>query len=253
MALGKETEATLQRAFADLDQIRADVVYPFLLEAYTDYELGTLKVEELLEIVQMVTSYIFRRAVCRIPTNSLNKTFAGFSGAVRKDRYVDSVKAQFLRLTSYRAFPTDSEFKISLMTTDLYNFRRRSYFLRILENHGKKEQVTVENYTIEHILPQNENLSQEWRDDLGPEWEEVQRKYLHTLGNLTLTGYNSEYSDHPFAVKRDMEGGFKDSPLRLNKGLGRLEVWNAAEIENRAARLAEEAIAIWTTLLCRTN
>jgi uncharacterized protein with ParB-like and HNH nuclease domain/predicted transport protein len=245
MALGKEDHPKLRAAFQDLDQIKADVVYPFLLEVYTDYELGTLDGDGLHEIVQMVTSYIFRRAVCRVPTNSLNKTFAGFSAAVRKDRYVESVKAHFLSLKSYRAFPTDKEFKHSLVTTDLYNFRRRSYFLRLLENHNRKEHVTIEDYTIEHILPQNDDLSAEWRMALGEDWAEVQQRYLHTLGNLTLTGYNSEYSDHPFAKKRDMEGGFKDSPLRLNRGLGHLEAWTPTEIENRAERLAGDALEIW--------
>lgn len=246
MALGKEPDDKLRRAFTDLDQIKADVVYPFLLEAYSDFELGTLTRDELLEIVDLVTSYVLRRAVCRIPTNSLNKTFAGFGASIHKDRYVDSVKAQFLALKSYRVFPTDSEFVAALRTADLYNFRRRSYFLRMLENYGRKERVTIEEYTIEHILPQNENLSEEWRGVLGDDWQEVQHKYLHTLGNLTLTGYNSEYSDHAFVVKRDMEGGFKDSPLRLNAGLGQLEAWTVAEIEKRAARLADEAVRIWT-------
>lgn len=245
MALGKEQDDRLRRAFQDLDQIKADVVYPFLLETYSDYELGTLTRDEFLEIVELVTSYVFRRAVCRIPTNSLNKTFAGLGSLIRKDRYVDSVKAQFLALKSYRAFPTDGEFVTALRTADLYNFRRRSYFLRLLENHGRKEHVTIEEYTIEHILPQNENLSDEWQQALGDDWQEVQHKYLHTLGNLTLTGYNSEYSDHPFQVKRDMEGGFKDSPLRLNKGLGQLQNWDATSIEIRADRLAAEAVEIW--------
>ncbi|OLT20806.1 hypothetical protein BJF81_15880 [Ornithinimicrobium sp. CNJ-824] len=246
MALGKEKDPKLRPVFRDLDQIRADVVYPFLLEAYTDYELGTLGTDELHEIVQMVTSYVFRRAVCRIPTNSLNKTFAGFASAVRKDRYVDSVKSHFLSMRSYRAFPTDEEFRASLTTTDLYNFRRRSYLLRQLENHGRKERVAVEEYTIEHILPQNENLSPHWRQALGQDWQDLQRKYLHTLGNLTLTGYNSEYSDHPFTTKRDMPGGFKDSPLRLNAGLGQLDAWTVDEIERRGDRLATDAIAIWS-------
>lgn len=245
MALGKEPDAKLRRAFKDLDQIKADVVYPFLVEAYSDFELETLSRDEFLEIVEMVTSYVFRRAVCRIPTNSLNKTFAGFGASIRKDRYVDSVKAQFLALKSYRAFPTDSEFATALKSADLYNFRRRSYFLRVLENYGRKEPVTIEEFTIEHILPQNENLSKDWQAALGHDWQELQRKYLHTLGNLTLTGYNSEYSDHPFLVKRDMEGGFKDSPLRLNKGLGQLDAWNPEEIERRAARLTGEAVKIW--------
>lgn len=246
MALGKETDAKLGPAFKDLDQIKADVVYPFLLEAYTDYELGTIDRDELLEIVRIVTSYVFRRAVCRVPTNSLNKTFAGLGTSLRKDRYVDSVVASFLGMKSYRAFPTDAEFKTALVSTDLYNFRRRSYFLRKLENLERKEPVTIEEYTIEHILPQNEHLSREWQAALGEDWQTVQQTYLHTLGNLTLTGYNSEYSDHPFTKKRDMEGGFKDSPLRLNKGLGQLETWNEAEIRARAERLAEDVLKIWT-------
>ncbi len=163
IALGKETDEKLRRAFKDLDQIKADVVYPFLLETYSDYELETIPRDDLLEIVQMVTSYVFRRAVCRMPTNSLNKTFAGFGDAVRRDRYLDSVKAHFLGMKSYRAFPTDGEFRAALTTADLYNFRRRSYFLRMLENFGRKEHVTIEDYTIEHILPQNENLSKDWQ------------------------------------------------------------------------------------------
>ncbi|WP_353649593.1 DUF262 and DUF1524 domain-containing protein [Nakamurella sp. A5-74] len=246
MALGKESDPKLLPAFKDLDQIKADVVYPFLLEVYTDYNLEILTRDDVLEIVNLVTSYIFRRAVCRIPTNSLNKTFAGLSAAVRKDRYVESVKAQFMSMKSYRRFPSNAEFEAGLKANDLYNFRRRSYYLRVLENYARKERVTIENYTIEHILPQNENLSAEWKNALGEDWQEAQVKYMHTLGNLTLTGYNSEYSDHPFAKKRDMEGGFKDSPLRLNKGLGQLETWNADKIQERATRLAGDALKIWT-------
>lgn len=246
MALGKETDEKLHRAFRDLDQIKAEVVYPFLLEAYTDYELQTISADELVEIVQMVISYVFRRAVCRVPTNSLNKTFAAFRFSLRKAKYVESVKAHFLSLKTYRAFPADEEFQSALVSTDLYNFRRRSYFFRMLENHGRKEHVTIEDYTIEHILPQNEKLSKEWRSALGDDWQAIQQKYLDTLGNLTLTGYNSEYSDHSFAKKRDMDGGFKDSPLRLNKGLGQLETWNADEIQKRAERLAKDALKIWT-------
>ena len=245
VALGQESDKRLAAAFQDLREIKADVVYPFLLEVYTDYELGTLKTDDLAEIVDLVTSYIFRRAVCRIPTNSLNTTFATFAKALRKDRYLDSVKAHLLSMKSYRAFPTDAEFAEALKTSDLYHFKRRSYFLRRLENHNRKEHVTIEDYTIEHILPQNENLSREWRDALGENWADIQTRYLHTLGNLTLTGYNSEYSDHPFPVKRDMEGGFKDSPLRLNQGLAQLDGWNENTIQSRAERLAKTALDIW--------
>jgi predicted transport protein len=128
---------------------------------------------------------------------------------------------------------------------DLYNFRSRSYWLRRLENHGRKERVPVDEYTIEHILPQNFDLSAAWRHALSADWQRVQKDWLHTLGNLTLTGYNAEYSDRPFAEKRDMEGGFKQSPLKLNAGLGQLDVWDEPAIQHRAGQLANQALAVW--------
>ncbi|MFZ1705989.1 MAG: DUF1524 domain-containing protein, partial [Saprospiraceae bacterium] len=129
---------------------------------------------------------------------------------------------------------------------DIYSMRSKSYFLRRLENHGRKEPIQIESLTIEHVMPQNEDLSAAWRTELGPEWERIQRDYLHTLGNLTLTGYNPELSDRPFLEKRNMEGGFKDSPIRMNQELGRLEHWNEAAIQARAATLAAKAVTVWT-------
>jgi hypothetical protein len=101
--------------------------------------------------------------------------------------------------------------------------------LRSLENHDRKEAVSVDDYTVEHIMPQNPNLSAAWQSELGPHWQEVQAKYLHTIGNLTLTGYNSELSDLPFEQKRTMPGGFADSPIRLNRSLAALQHWSEKE------------------------
>ena len=148
-------------------------------------------------------------------------------------------------MPSYRRFPSDEEFIREIKRRDLYNFRGRSYWLRKLENHDKKEYVIVGNYTIEHIMPQNPNLSTEWQKELGPEWKKVHETMLHTLGNLTLTGYNPEYSDRSFTEKKTMKGGFAFSPLTLNKGLGETETWNQQSIENRAHRLAELAKVVW--------
>ena len=245
MALNKEPDKALAAAFRDLRELKVDVAYPFLLELYDDYAHDRLSHSDFLQIVRLVEAYVFRRAVCAIPTNSLNKTFSTFGKSLKKDRYLESVRAHFLTLPSYRRFPSDEEFKRELAIRDLYNFPRRSYWLRRLENFGRKERVVVDEYTIEHILPQNPNLSPKWSEALGPDWERVQATWLHTLGNLTLTGYNSEYSDRPFAEKRDMEGGFKDSPLRVNEGLGTLDTWNEAAIQERARRLAAEAIRVW--------
>ncbi len=245
MALGAETEPDLQLPFADLRELKVEVAYPFLLELYSDYKREQLTKEELIDAVRMVEAYVFRRAICAIPTNSMNKTFATFSKALKKDRYLESIKAHFLTLPSYRRFPKNDEFERDIKTRDLYNFRSRSYWLRRFENYGRKERVVVDDYTIEHIMPQNEDLPAEWRTELGEQWEHVHETWLHTLGNLTLTGYNSEYSDKPFASKRDMEGGFRYSPIRLNDGLGQLETWDEGAILSRAAVLAKKALAVW--------
>ena len=218
---------------------------PFLLELYDDYARGRLPKEDFIQAVRLVEAYVFRRAVCAIPTNSLNKTFATFGRVLKKDRHLESIQAHMLTLPSYRRFPPDEEFVRELSVRDLYNFPRRSYWLRRLENHGRKEHVPVDEYTIEHILPQNETLSAAWRDALGPEWQRLHETWLHTLGNLTLTGYNAEFSDRPFSDKRDMQGGFKESPLRLNKDLGTLDSWNEATIQERANRLADQAAEVW--------
>lgn len=245
MALGKEPDPVLGGAFAEIEQLRATVVYPLLLRLYADYYSGVLSQRDFVKIVQHVISYLFRRTICRIPTNSLNKTFAGFASAIDPAKYVESVEARFLTLSTYKRFPTDQEFGESLRTEDLYSLQRAPYFFRTMENHGRKEEVSTADYTIEHIMPQNEVLHPDWQRDLGPEWKDVQARLLHTLGNLTLTGYNPELSDRPFLEKRDMEGGFRNSPLRLNRGLGELEVWNETAIERRAAELATQAIGIW--------
>ena len=223
-----------------------DVAYPFLLDLYHDYASNTLSSADFVAAVRLVEAYVFRRAICAIPTNSMNKTFATFGKVLKKDRYLESIQAHFLTLPSYRRFPSDEEFRRDIQTRDLYHFPRRSFWLHRLENHGRKERVPVDEYTIEHILPQNSDLPAAWKQALGTAWQHVQQRWLHTLGNLTLTGYNAEYSDRPFAEKRDMTGGFKQSPLKLNAGLGQLDAWNLDAIWERAERLAAQAVAVWT-------
>ena len=250
MALGSEPDADLKLAFHDLRELKVDVAYPFLLELYRDYKADLLSKSDLLSSVRLVEAYVFRRAICAIPTNSMNKTFATFNKALKKDRYFESVQAHFLGLPSYRRFPSDDEFQRDVQTRDLYNFRSRGYWLRRLENYGRKERVPVDEYTIEHILPQNENLSPKWREALGADWQRIQQTWLHTLGNLTLTAYNSDFSDRAFTEKRDMpdapEKGLKQSPLKLNQGLGTLETWNEDTIKARASKLAEIGLGVWT-------
>ena len=247
MALGAESRPSLRDAFHDLRELKVDVAYPFLLELYDDCAQGVLGEADFLAAVRVVEAYVFRRAVCAIPTNSLNKTFATFSKVLKKERYLESIQAHLLTLPSYRRFPNNEEFQRELQVRDLYHFGgRAAYWLRRLENHNRKERVAVAEYTIEHILPQNDKLPAQWQADLGPDWKRVQETWLHTLGNLTLTAYNSSYSDFPFAHKRDMdEKGLRWSPLKLNDGLGQVTVWDEAAIKARAVKLAGKAIDVW--------
>jgi uncharacterized protein with ParB-like and HNH nuclease domain len=208
MALGAETDSDLKLALHDLRELKVDVAYPFLLELYHDYAIQVLSRLDFIEAIRLVEAYVFRRAICAIPTNSMNKTFATFTKSLKKDRYIESIKAHFLTLPSYRRFPNDDEFERDIQTRDLYNFRSRSYWLRRFENFRRKERIAVDEYTIEHIMPQNKDVPDHWQSALGLDWLRVHEVWLHTLGNLTLTGYNSEYSDKSFTEKRDMIGGF---------------------------------------------
>ena len=241
----QEEDLDLRECLKDIDELEARVARPLLLEVYEDYTQGQIQKSELIEILQLVESYVFRRAICGIPTNTLNRVFESLMVRVDKSNYLRSLKEAFQQLTSTRRYPSDNEFKEALFIKDVYNFSRRSYLLRKLENHGRKELISVADYTIEHVMPQNPDLSESWQQELGENWQEVQEKYLHTIGNLTLTGYNSKLSDRPFKEKQCICGGFRDSPLRLNRSLAQTEQWNENNILARAKELAEKALKIW--------
>jgi len=243
--LKKETDTTIADLFQEIRKLKIDTSYPFLLAVYGDYEEQLINRDEFVAIIRLVANYVFRRAVCGIPTNSLNKTFATLFKRVKRENYLESVQAAFHLMEGYRRFPNDIEFKRELQIKDVYNFRSRNYLLESLENFNRKELVNAENYTIEHILPQNPNTPMEWQQELGDNWEKVKEKYLHTIGNLSLTGYNSELSDRPFSDKKTIEGGFNTSPLFLNESVRVEPTWNEIAIKNRSGKLADRAIKVW--------
>ncbi len=183
--------------------------------------------------------------MCGLGTNSLNKVFPSFTKHIQKDEYFESLKAHFGYLTEKQRFPNNDEFKDCFITINFYNLKeKKKYFFERLENFDTKEPVNTKGLTIEHIMPQT--LTEEWERDLGENFQAIHDKYLHTIGNLTLTGYNSTYSNNSFQEKRDMEKGFKDSPLRLNQSLKNLESFSEEEIKKRANDLADLALKIWT-------
>jgi uncharacterized protein with ParB-like and HNH nuclease domain/predicted transport protein len=245
IVLTKEPDEDLLRGFKNISKLKVDVSYPFLLPVYDDFANEILTKEEFSEILSLIENYVFRRAICGIPTNSLNKTFATLYKSMQKINYLEGVKAAFQLMEGYKRFPNDAEFEKETVTKDVYNFRSRNYLLSRLENYNRKETVNIDDYTIEHIMPQNSSLSNEWQTMLGEKWKEVHEKYLHSLGNLTLTGYNSELSDRPFQDKKTIEGGFNDSPIRLNSYLRSVDVWNEEQIHIRAKELSVKAKEIW--------
>ncbi|GAA9973332.1 DUF262 and DUF1524 domain-containing protein [Helicobacter pylori] len=241
----KEADKDLNKALGFLVDLEMDVIYPLLLELYSDYSDGVLSKADFIPIIALIESYICRRAVCGLGTNSLNKVFPSFTRHIQKDEYFKSLKAHFSYLTEKQRFPNNDEFKDRFITIDFYNFQKKKYFFERLENFGDtKESVNTKGLTTEHIMPQT--LTEEWKKDLGENFQEIHDKYLHTIGNLTLTGYNDKYSNKSFQEKQGMEKGFKDSPLRLNQGLRDLESFGEEEIKKRANDLADLALKIWT-------
>ncbi len=245
IAFKKEDNKDLNKALGFLVDLEMDVVYPLLLELYSDYSDKVLSNADFISIIYLIESYICRRAVCGLGSKGLNKIFPSFTKKINKDQYLESIEAHFLSLEKTTGkFPKDSEFKDSLITIDFYHLKKTKYFLERLENFDTKEPVNTKECTIEHIMPQTLNL--EWKRDLGENFEAIHEKYLHTIGNLTKTGYNQEYSNNSFQEKRDMEKGFKQSPLRLNQSLKDLEVFGEEQIKKRANYLADWALKIWT-------
>lgn len=241
----RSSNPMLKSLYEDIIDLRMEVSYPFLLKVHNDFAEHVISQDELMQIIRLCISYVFRRSICDVPPNSLNKTFATLRNEIRTDDYLNSIKAFFVLQDGYKEFPNDERFTTAFMTRDIYNMRSRNFILRQLENFGNKAPICIENYTIEHIMPQNRNLSPEWQEMLGSNWKDVQKTYLHTIGNLTLTAYNSEMSDHSFLTKIDMEGGFKESALRLNSFVVKQSQWTEETIKERACILADKAKQIW--------
>ena len=243
----QENDDELKLYWQEFKKLDSHVVYPFLLKLYDDYSRQILIKEDFKKILQVVISYLWRRAICEIPTNSLSKTFATLYQAVDKDDYVNSVIKAFVFKSSYKRFPSDYEVREKLQTKDIYHFRLRKYLLEALENYYHKEPIDLNtaNYTIEHIMPQNIEHNLSWQQMLGEDWQEVHSLYLHTLGNLTITGYNAEMSNKSFGEKVNGESGFKHSHLKLNESIVQCDVWNKKAIQRRTNILTDIILKIW--------
>lgn len=238
-----ESERALRKYLENLTRIEITTSYPLLLNLYDDYANRKLSAKQLIECLKTIETYVVRRGVCGISAQALNRYFPTLYKSIDKADLVGSLKDTLRKATGAQRMPDDEEFKQCLTERSLYRTRILRYLLEQIENHENKEVVDFSKLQIEHVMPQT--LSSEWKIMLGDNWELVYQKYLDNLGNLTLTGYNPEYSNKSFIEKRDAENGFKRSRLRLNSDLAKRKTWNEKEIKKRAERLSKIALQIW--------
>ena len=240
----KQYGAEIDDLLKNLQQLKQTTVFLFLFRVFDDYHDGIIDKKELAKVLRFLLNYSIRRLICEIGSNSLRglyKTLYSrvFARKENKDHYYDSIVSFFQQLTSRDALPDDKTFALALKQNNLYRKNALCKFLLIaIENQGK-EKLETDDLSIEHIMPQNKNLSTAWQKMLGEEeWKEVQEHYLHTLGNLTLTGYNSELGDLPFAEKKRKINDVSSKVVVLYEDVKSCDLWNATAIEARADRLA---------------
>lgn len=239
------TNKQIQKQLFDITKLKVDVSYPFILEAYADLLRDKLTEDDFIQLLKLVESYVLRRSICNVATNGLNKAFVTLLKEVDKNAYLESFKVALVTKKGSSRYPNDAEFIREFKTRNMYKMRNLRFLLEKIENYNRKEPVSIADFTIEHVMPQNEKISAEWQKELGSDYLTVHQIYLHTIGNLTLTAYNPSLSDKSFALKKSTEKGFLKSPLFLNESIAQATQWNKETIENRAELLVKKALVIW--------
>lgn len=233
------------------------VTRPFLMEVLGQNQDGKLSAEEVRNIFLITENYLFRRNICEVPTNALNKIFLNLNREILKfdntsDQYVEKFIYALLSKKESGRFPDDEEFKAALAAKQVYQMRGKYkvYLFERFENFGTVETKDVythldkNTYTIEHIMPQH--LTPAWTEELGANYAEIHETWLHRLANLTLTGYNPNLGNKPFEEKRDAEeGGYRASGLKINQKIAAKTSWGLAELEERSEEMTALAGKIW--------
>lgn len=254
---------SLNLKLSQLKTLDSSIAYPFYL-AFFDYAETTQMLEaEKYQVLDIIEAYWARRIICNLPSNALNKVFATLhkdvTTLISKNTQPDGNKPSYISVLTYillkkarsSVFPLDEEVKSDFAVRQVYKMPapQRMFIIERLENQDNNERHEVvkllseKKISIEHIMPQT--LSDEWKESLGDKWETIHQQYLHTMANLTLTGYNSQYSNLPFLKKRDMEKGFKDSAFRLNNDVKQCSKWTEAEILQRQKTLMSIFMKLW--------
>ncbi len=214
-----------------------------IMRLYYLYDERALRHDDFIRALDLISSYLVRRSVMGMQTRGYWAVFARIAHSIRNEDPLGSLQVALAR-QNYR-FPTDDDFVSALQESDLYRLRICWHILSQLENAGQKEPSPVSEYSIEHIMPQSIDDVPEWKCMLGKDRESVHQMWLHRLGNLTLTAYNSAYSNRPFEEKKTIKGGFEQSAVRLNEYVRKQTKWTASEMEERGNILAHRALDIW--------
>lgn len=250
-------EQVLDDCLYRLKRLEIVVTRPFLMEVLKLHQDDKLTDADLLRIFLITENYLFRRNICEVPTNALNKIFLNLNKEIisydnTADDYVSKFIYALLSKKESGRFPDDEEFGLALSEKQVYKMRGKykAYLFERFENYGTIETKDVYThldnsvYTIEHIMPQH--LTPAWNDSLGVNAAEIHETWLHRLANLTLTGYNPKLSNKTFVEKRDeKEGGYKASGLKMNQKIATKETWGLAELEERSKEIVELAMEIW--------
>ena len=245
----------VDRALRNVRALEANVAYPYLLGLLEYRRKGLVDDDGTAAILGALDSYVFRRWVCNIQSAGLNKIFETLQGEAEKAvaagaDYVDAVKYLLTHKGGTGRFPDDAEFSEAVATRDFYRIgNRKLYLYDRLENGDSKERVEVAEglldgtFSVEHVMPQTP--SDAWKASLGPDWERVHATWLHRMANLTITAYNSDYSNRPFEQKRDMRDGLRASGFRLNQWIASQNEWGEEQLKERSERLVRQFLATW--------
>ena len=253
---GDSCNKSLNACITRLNRLETTVTRPFFLEVLRLYDDQKLTKDEVTTIFLTTETYLFRRSICDLPTNTLNKIFLTLHKDIvrldgTEDDYVAKFKYVLLSKKERARFPSDNEFAEAFATRQIYqmNSKNKVYVLERLENYGTIEDKDIYRhvddgeYSIEHIMPQH--LSNAWIDMLGENYIAIHEEWLHRIANLTLTAYNSKYSNSPFSEKKTMDHGFIDSGIRMNQEIARYDKWTIDEIKDRSEKLTQRALTIW--------
>lgn len=248
--------SAVDRRLRTANMVFGDVVKPFLWLTYRDLKEGVISADDFTALLALIETYIFRRVVVTVASNALNKIFANAYSELRKLRrgeetYSDVLAYMLLSRGHSGRFPDDEEFAEAFRTRDFYHMKLsyRPYLFQMLERGHSLDVADIANYlvqgelTIEHIMPQT--LSNAWRDELGADAEDIHRTWVNRIANLTITGYNSQYSNSSFKTKKEMPGGFLQSPYAINNYLKQQNTWGVEQLSERSGHMVARALELW--------